>query len=1203
MSAFVAANAACDLRHKLVRGVIGVMTALATRTVTLDDKYVAESGTVLINGIQALVRVLLDQRRLDRRRGLNTAAFISGYQGSPLGGLDRELLRNRTLLAGASTHFTAGLNEELAATAVAGTQLLRDLDSRTVDAVTGFWFGKAPGLDRATDAIRHANLSGTAPLGGAVAIIGDDPTSKSSTVPSSSEPLCMSLALPLLAPSSVGEIISFGLHAVALSRHSGLWAGLKIVADIADASGTVDLTGVLDLIPEFEPRSHTSAPMLLPPINLDAEQDQLTTRLSRASEYAKAAKLNLAVNEIARPRLVIVAAGMGYEAVVRALWDLGIVERISDLGIRLVKLGMPWPLDKEEIRSLVGDAEQIFVVEDKRPFLETLIRDALYGQAATPPVFGKTLPNGSELLPVRSAVGADHVASALPRILPELEEDVAVAAREGRVSQRTAALAGVEALASRTPYFCSGCPHNVSTRAEDDQLVGAGIGCHTMVTLDEDGRRGHILGMTQMGGEGMQWLGISPFTTEKHFFQNIGDGTFHHSGSLAIRAATAARQHMTFKLLYNDAVAMTGGQDPEGRLPIPQLTRWLALEGVRQVIITTPEPENYDGVLLDPIASVRHRDDLPAVHRELAEIDDVTVLIHDDRCATEKRRMRKRGKLPAVSEKVVINERVCEGCGDCGDKSSCLSVLPIETEFGRKTQIHQPSCNSDMTCLKGDCPSFMLVTPAPPRDGRLSETDRGPLPEAPASPTPVRRLGDEILIRMPGIGGTGVVTVSAILQMAAHLDGRHADGLEQIGLAQKGGPVISDIRISHRAIDGQIKASVSSIDLLLGLDLLGATSVDTLRACEPGLTIAVLNTAAVPTSQMVIDTQVSFPQQDLAVRRVQAATRRDEMITLNAEGFAERLFGDHMPANMLLLGAAFQHGCLPLSVAAIERAIELNGAAVKTTLAAFRWGRAIVADPAGVEAALSRSTVPAPVQTTSARAIKRVAKAGLSGDLARLTSLRYDELTAFQSRAVADAYLADVVAVSRRERERFSGDGRLAAAYAQNAYKLLAYKDEYEVARLHLDQLEQAKREQAFGANADVKILLHPPLLRSLGMTRKLRIPLSVATPLFRALVALRRLRGTRLDLFGYAEVRRVERELPAEYGELLATAIDRATPADYAAVVTIAALPDMVRGYEQIKLDNVERYRAAAATALAQIGATVPPTGALEIHMSGAAG
>nr|WP_249009271.1 indolepyruvate ferredoxin oxidoreductase family protein [Conexibacter sp. DBS9H8] len=1165
--------------------------------VTLDDKYTAEEGTILLNGIHALVRVLLDLRRLDRRAGLNTSAFISGYQGSPLGGLDRELSRNRSRLEAANTLFQPGLNEELAATAVAGTQLLDDLPegTKTMDAVTGFWFGKAPGLDRAADAIRHANLSGTTPLGGAVAIIGDDPTSKSSTVPSSSEPLCMSLAVPLLVPSSVGEIISFGLHAVALSRHSGLWAGLKIVADIADASSTVDITGHLDLIPEFPPREGHRAPKLLPPTNLDAELDQITTRLGRASEYARAAKLNLAINEVARPRLAIVAAGMAYEAVVRALWDLGIDEELTSLGIRLVKLGMPWPLDAETVRELVGDAERILVVEDKRPFLETLIRDGLYGQPHTPPVIGKTLEDGSELLPYRSSVSADDITRALPRLLDDLETHRSVADQRERVHGRHAALAGVEALASRTPYFCSGCPHNVSTRADEDQLVGAGIGCHTMVVLDEPGRRGHILGMTQMGGEGMQWLGLAPFTTEDHFFQNIGDGTFHHSGSLAIRAATAAKAHMTFKLLYNDAVAMTGGQNPEGRLPIPQLTRWMALEGVSRVIITTPEPETYEHVTLDPIASVRHRDDLPDVHRELAATPGVTVLIHDDRCATEKRRLRKRGKLPAATQRVWINERVCEGCGDCGEQSSCLSVLPVHTEFGRKTQIHQPSCNSDMTCLKGDCPSFLLIEPA-----AATAAHQQHFPEPPPSPTPTLRVPNEVLIRMPGIGGTGVVTASAILQMAAHLDGRHAEGLEQIGLAQKGGPVISDIRISDRAIPGQIKASTSSIDVLLGLDLLGATSVDTLKACEPSLTIAVLNLAEVPTSQMVIDTHVGFPERSIAVRRVEAATRRDELLTIDAEGLSERLFGDHMPANVMLLGAAFQHGCIPVSEEALERAIELNGAAVTTTLAAFRWGRTWASNPDAVQAVIAETSIETPPLTASAAALAAATAHGLTGTAATTTALRLDELTAFQDSQTASRYLDEVVRVAQIEDRAFPGHGtRLTEAYARNLYKLIAYKDEYEVARLHLSQLEQHKREALFGPDAQAKVLLHPPLLRSLGMERKLAIPAGVATPLFRSLVRLRRLRGTPLDIFARAEVRQVERRLPGEYSQLVSRALALASSADYEALVSLAELPDMVRGYEQIKLDNVERFRSAGRAALAAIGTDTARPREREIHLS----
>lgn len=817
-------------------------------TVSLEDKYVSESGRVLISGIQALVRLTLDQRRLDQRHGLNTALYVSGYQGSPLGGLDREFQRAKRHLDPAGVVFQAGVNEELAATAIAGTQLIGELGRRRHDGVVGLWYGKNPGLDRAADAIRHGNVSGTAPLGGAVALIGDDPGCKSSTIPSSAEPMCRSLAMPLLAPGTVEELLTLGLHAIAMSRACGLWTGIKVVADIADATATIDLDGLLDGYPVPTPRRHVP-PTLLPPASLDAEADALERRLGLALAYARDAGLNRIAFEPSRPRVAVVAAGMAYQAVVRALDDLGLDEDAMEAcGLRLVKLSMPWPLDRDFAGTVADGVEEIVVIEDKLSFVESLLKEELYGTPNAPPIVGKHDGQGRPLVPVRGTVGADDVAGVLVSRLRDA--DLPASARE-----RIEALAvespfkALPTLPSRTPYFCSGCPHNVSTKAADDELVGVGIGCHVMVALDEGGR-GQLVGMTQMGGEGAQWLGLAPFTDDEHFVQNLGDGTFHHSGSLAIRAAVASGQRITYKLLYNDAVAMTGGQRAEGRMEIPTLTRYLALEGVRKTIVTTADPSTYRGVALDPTASVRHRDRLQEAQRELATIDGVTVLIHDSRCATEVRRLRKRGKLPSPAERVFINERVCEGCGDCGEKSTCLSVLPVETELGRKTRIHQASCNQDFTCIKGDCPSFLLVTP--------KKRGKQTLPQPPSDlPEPTPRVADrEVLVRMPGVGGTGVVTISQILQMAAHLDGWRAAGLEQTGLAQKGGPVISDVRLAPTVVEGTLRASSESADVLLGFDLLGAAAAPSLSVADPRRTIAIVSTSEVPTASMVTDTNV-----------------------------------------------------------------------------------------------------------------------------------------------------------------------------------------------------------------------------------------------------------------------------------------------------------------------------------------------------------
>ncbi len=1151
---------------------------LARPNAALSDRYSADSGTALMSGIQALVRMLLDQRALDVARGLDTGIFVSGYQGSPLGGLDQELARAAPLLDPAGIVFKPGVNEELAATAVAGTQLLGELPGATRDGVTGFWYGKSPGLDRAADAIRHGNLSGTSPRGGAVALIGDDPASKSSTVPSSCEPMCRSLVVPLLAPGTVQELLAAGLHAVAMSRHAGLWTGLKIVADIADASATVQVGAGLAGVPDLPARGGFEPPVLLPPTNLVAEGDLMSGRLERAREYGARAGLNRVSVEPRRPAIAIVAAGVAHQAVLRALEDLGLGQDACDaLGLRVVGIGMPWPLDRDEIRRLTAGVHTVLVAEDKLPFLETQIRDALYRTPDAPLVLGAQDAEGRPLFEPQATMTADRVARAIGRVVDHAALPASARARADVLEAAAQRPSAGAPLARRTPYFCSGCPHNVSTRANPEDLVGVGIGCHTMVALDHGDRRGKLIGMPQMGGEGAQWIGLAPFTDDAHFIQNLGDGTFHHSGSLAIRAAVAAGVNITYRLLYNDTVAMTGGQQPQGKLDVPSITRLLEVEGVKRVVITTPEPDRYRGVALAAIASVEHRDAIADVQAGLAATAGVTVIIHDDQCATEKRRLRKRGKLAEATQRVWINERVCEGCGDCGEQSTCLSVQPVATEFGRKTEIHQASCNSDMTCLKGDCPSFVMVTPA------ADATAANVVPDLPvALVDPARRVPDDVLIRMPGIGGTGVVTVSAVLQMAAHLDGRHAAGLEQTGLAQKGGPVVSDIRIASEPVVGQIRAGAGAADLLLGLDLLGAAAPETLLTAAPDRTVAVLNTAQTPTAQMVTEVTAVAADTDAALSAIDGVTRVAERVTVDALGLSERLFDDHMPTNMLMAGAAFQQGCLPLSAAAIERAIELNGAAVDVNVAAFRWGRAWVLDPEGVTAALA--SVPAPEAAPDRATAELLARAGVRGELERLLGIRVPELRAYQDDAYARRYLDDVLDVAALEQERTEHSSTaVSEAYACGLFKLMAYKDEYEVARLHLEAAELTRRAEAFGAGVKARILLQPPLLRSLGLKRKI----AVGPWAFGGLHHARRLRGTPLDPFGRARVRRLERELVGEYRDLVCHALEHLSVATAAQVAAIADLPDVIRGYEDVKLRNVERFRAQASAMLATLEAT----------------
>jgi indolepyruvate ferredoxin oxidoreductase len=1158
------------------------------RTVSISDRYEATEGTVLLSGIEALVRLFLTQRRLDRQRGLSTGLFISGYEGSPLGGLDQQLLSAGRLLDEAGIVFVPGINEELAATAVGGTQLTVDLPGRLVDGVVGFWYGKNPGLDRAADAIRHASTSGTSPLGGAVALIGDDPMSKSSTLPSSCEQMARSLGTPLLAPSSVADIVPLGLHAVALSRYAGVWSAMKLVADIADASATVPVPSLSALgIPAPDVGRHWRPRTLVGPGALEAEEDFIGVRIPRVFEYTELAGLNRVVHEPTRPQLAILSSGMAHAATLRALSDLGLTPHdLDELGVRLVKIDLPWPLSPFALRAMVHGVQDVLVAEDKAPVVEEQLKAALYRQAHQPVVYGKDAGDGLPGLPRHGAITTERVTDILARLLSD--RPLPPAARHA-VDQRTAtppiriALTRDDAApAVRTPYFCPGCPHNISTRADADQLVGLGIGCHIMAAFDDEGR-GHKIGMTQMGGEGAQWIGMSPFTDDAHYSQNLGDGTFFHSGSLAVRAAVAAGVTMTYKILYNDAVAMTGGQTPIGRVGVPELTYWLAMEGVRRVVVTTPDPDEFAGADLHSSASVVHRDRLADVQRELAGISGVTALIHHDPCAAEERRLRNRGQRPALTESVWINSRVCEGCGDCADQSSCLSLQHIETPFGRKMEVHQGSCNLDQSCIKGECPSFVIARHG--AGGAVPARELVLPPDVP--PPPSRHWSGSTVIRMPGIGGTGVVTASRILQMAAHVSGLHAAGIDQTGLAQKGGPVTSDVRISSSPIVGDVHASRHGADLLLGFDLLGAAGDDALAVAGHTRTVAVLNSAEVSTAAMLRHQDTDFPLAAGLRARIARATLADDMICLDAQRIAEELTGDHLAANLVLLGAAFQAGHLPIDLTALREAIRLNGVKVEASLAAVDWGRAAVAAPELVTAALEPSTVPGPAVRTPTLPPLLQPSAEWPATLREVVTTRLAELVAFQNQQVAGRYLARVVAVGQREAAA-SGDTErpITESFARGLFALTAIKDEYEVARLHLLPEEQESFERAF-PGAQRVYLLKPPLLASLGLKGKIRLVRS-ARPAFRILRAARHLRGTPFDLFGWSRERRAERRQVEDYLRMVDLALDQLTPEAAPVVQALVDSANDIHGYAHVRAASAARQGAKVAELLAEL--TSPP-------------
>ncbi len=1172
--------------------------------IRLEDRYTADSGQVQMTGVQALARLPLNILRSDRTRGLKTAVFISGYEGSPLGGYDLELQRHAKLLAEYDLIFQPGVNEELAATSVQGSQLAAGLADARVEGVTGCWYGKSPGLDRASDALRHANLMGTHPKGGAVAFVGDDPAAKSSTVPGASEFLLADLGMPVLYPADPQDVLDLGVHAVAMSRLSGLWVALKIATNVADGSGTVEI-GSDHVDPQlplvmFEGQKfehHLTARMLQPALS-EMERTREGVRMAAARAYALANRLNR--SETFGPRasssgasssgasssgasIGIVAAGKTYLDMRQALRTLGLDEaELRARGVRLLRLAMIHPLIASEIEEFADGLTEIIVVEEKRPFIESAVKEILYGVKNAPTVTGKTDPAGARLFAAYGELDADLIAAGLAGTLGRFPEFTTVTAWQANQAKQAKQALGQRPvtqlpLVSRTPYFCSGCPHNSSTKVPEGSLVGGGIGCHALVLMMEPEAVGDVVGLTQMGGEGAQWIGMAPFLrTRRHLLQNIGDGTFHHSGSLAVRAAVASGVNVTYKLLYNSAVAMTGGQQATGAMSIPALTKMLTAEGVRRIVITTAEPKRYRRADLAPTAEVWHRDRVVEAQEVLSQVEGVTVLIHDQECATELRRKRKRRLAADPAERVMINQRVCEGCGDCGEKSNCLSVQPVDTEFGRKTVIDQSSCNKDYSCLKGDCPSFLTVVPsAKPRAGRVT----APALASDDIPGPPFRFDVATAphtTRITGVGGTGVVTLSQILSTAGRIAGRQVRSLDQTGLAQKGGAVISDVKISADEIEQSNKAVAGECDLYLGCDLLVAADAKNLAVADPKTTIAVVSTTKVPTGKMVTDETVPFPDIDATTERIRSATRGADSVFVDARGLSVTLLGTDQFANMLLAGVAFQTGALPLPAWAIEQAIELNGVQVEPNLQAFRRGRQRVAEPDAFAQAVAALSATAPVRLPAEPERRLIESVGATpgSELHRIVTTRIPDLIEYQNVGYARRYAEVVARVREAEDRAVPGRSAMSEAVAEFGYKLMAYKDEYEVARLLTDPQAEAEVSAEFGADARVSYRLHPPILRALGMERKLKLG-PWFRPGFRLLRAGKVVRGTRLDPFGHTQVRRVERELIEEYTATIDDLLPQLSTETYPRAVEIARLPDLIRGYENIKLANVALYRA----------------------------
>jgi indolepyruvate ferredoxin oxidoreductase len=1154
---------------------------MALKTVTLDDKYDLSKSRIFVTGFQALVRLCLMQKERDRRAGLNTAGYVTGYRGSPLGTLDQQFLRAQHYLDRYDVRFQAGINEDIAATALWGTQQAELRGEGKFDGVFGLWYGKGPGVDRTGDVFRHANFAGTSKHGGVLALMGDDHTAESSTTAHQSEYHFIDVMIPILNPAGVQEILDYGLYGWAMSRFCGTWVALKSMHETVESTAVID--GSLERVNIVVPDDFQ-----MPPGGLNIRlRDTILGQEARLHDYkrdamlafVRANKLNKYITSGGRkPKIGVITVGKSYLDVRQALDELDIDEvACNDLGIRLYKIGCPWPISRQDLKEFADGLELIIVVEEKRSLIEVQVREELYGSANQPVCIGKKDEAGNWLFPVKGALDPNEVAICLgERILQRVGPNEKIAACVARLKEAQRILAETQDVALRTPYFCSGCPHNTSTVVPDGMRAYAGIGCHYMAQwMDRS-----TLGYTQMGGEGANWIGEAPFSRRPHVFQNLGDGTYNHSGYMAIRAAIASGTNITYKILFNDAVAMTGGQANDGGLTVAQIARQVAAEGAKRVVAVTDEPWKYSRAEKWPEGlTIHHRDELMAVQTELAKIPGVTVLIYDQTCAAEKRRRRKRGRFPDPDKRIIINELVCEGCGDCGVKSNCVSVQPLETEWGRKRTIDQSSCNKDFSCLKGFCPSFVTVHGAKLKQGTglAAAHELAPLPE-PKLPA-IEQTYDVIVT---GVGGTGVVTIGGILGMAAHLEDKGVGVLDMAGLAQKGGAVYSHMRIAEQPADiHAIRIAAGGAALVLGGDIVVAGNKKVLGAVKHGTTAMVINTAEFLPGDFTRNADFSLPTERLK-RAIVSDAGREKTHFVDATRAVTALFGNSVGVNIFLVGYAYQLGAIPLSAAAIERAIELNGEAVDMNKAAFHWGRRAATDPAALEALIK----PAPDAASDARK--------LSQSFAEMVARRVAYLTAYQDAAYAARYRAWVERAQAVEAAKTPGKSGLADAVARYLFKLMAYKDEYEVARLYADEsfLKQVNSELG-GENLRLSVHLAPPLLarrdKVTGEPRKITFGPWIFQ-VFKLLAKLKFLRGTAFDPFGYSAERQTERALVREYEAMLDEVLAKLNAGNHHIAVGLAAIPEKIRGFGHVKLRHLKAAKADEAALFEQWRAESAP-------------
>ncbi|WP_314410645.1 indolepyruvate ferredoxin oxidoreductase family protein [Pseudomonas kuykendallii] len=1137
--------------------------------IRLDDKYRLATGHLYLTGTQALTRLPMLQRQRDLAHGLNTACFISGYRGSPLGGLDKSLWDAREFLQQNAIHFQPGVNEELGATAVWGSQQTNLFPGARYDGVFSLWYGKGPGVDRCGDVFKHGNSAGVSPHGGVLLLAGDDHGCKSSTIAHQSEHAFIAASIPVLNPANVQEILDYGILGWELSRYSGCWVALKTIAENVDSSAVVDVDPlrIQVALPEDFALPEDGVHIRWPDPPLAQEKRLNTFKIYAARAFARANRLNRVMLDSPSPRLGIITTGKSYLDVRQALEDLGLDEALcAQVGLRVLKVGMSWPLEPVSVHEFAEGLDEILVVEEKRSIIEDQLTGQLYNWPVgkRPRVVGEFDEQGVSLLPNLAELTPAMIARVIARRLAPIYSSAAIEERLAFLDAKEKALAAPRHHTQRTPHFCSGCPHNSSTKVPEGSRAQGGIGCHYMTQwMDRSTDT-----FTQMGGEGATWIGQAPFTETAHVFQNLGDGTYFHSGHLAVRAAVAAGVNITYKILYNDAVAMTGGQPIDGELRVDQLSQQIFAEGVKRIALVSDEPDKYPSRAgFAPIVSFHHRRELDAVQRELRAFKGVSVIIYDQTCATEKRRRRKRGKLVDPAKRAFINPAVCEGCGDCSVKSNCLSVLPLETELGRKRQIDQSACNKDFSCVEGFCPSFVTVhggslrKPAAMGAKALFEA----LPE-PRQPTLTRPWN----ILLPGVGGSGVTTVGALLGMAAHLEGKGCTVLDQAGLAQKFGPVISHIRIAARQSDiHAVRIAAGETDLLLGCDLVVAASEESLAKLNENIAHAVINSHESPTAEFTRNPDAHVP--GAAMREALAeAVGGGRIHFIDATRLASRLLGDSIASNLFMLGYAYQKGLVPVSAEAIEQAITLNAVAVEANRQAFLWGRRAAHDLAAVERLVQPEEMAAPRCE------------GLDEVMAHRMALLRD----YQNSAYAERYQALVERVRGVDR---GPQQALTAAVARYYFKLLAYKDEYEVARLYSDETFRRQLEAQFEGDYRLQFHLAPSWLSRpdprTGEPRKREFgPWMLSA--FRVLARFKFLRGSVLDPFGHSAERRLERELIADYEADVDHLLGVLSEGNYRTAVAIAELPEQIRGYGHVKQRALEAAKQEKRRLLAQLQA-----------------